>query len=183
MNETIFTNSSGEYTTSRLGIFGVETNDVGYYLCSYVFNVRLSEDELRTQDNSVYLFVTDADSLFVKSIPILTAIYGRSCEIDCRPSSSLTTLKLFKIDSSSRKHIQLAYSLDLQTINHHPLSVADDAPIVFNYRKGFFIRNITEDKFICQAHLTIAQSGVDRTSDQNVIIHYTSLSKSQGLLI
>lgn len=123
------------------------------------------------------------DNLFVKSIPILTAIHGRPAELGCRPASSLVNMSLYRIDPITRQHIALPYRMiaddgvGVRMAGHND---DEDPAMITTYsrRRGFHLGNITDDKFICRAHLVVRDAVnnaiLNRSADHNVLVTYTS---------
>nr|XP_027194176.1 uncharacterized protein LOC113788910 [Dermatophagoides pteronyssinus] len=180
IEERFFRNQSGKYFESRLNVNGVEINDVGYYTCTYRKYIHLIHDELmaiHSSTNTIYLFVTDYENLFVKSVPVMMAIYGRPGEINCRPTSSLAMIELFSVDGSTRKHYSISYKqIDYEWTNSS-LSSFSTSMVIYNSRRGFLLSNITNDHYICRIHLSRFESNhsaINITSDDNIIIHYTN---------
>ena len=106
-------------------------------------------------------------------MPILSGIYNRSIEIGCRPSSSQSTMTLFKVESKTGKHIELDYDMtndtDLQAFQRASLK---HKKIGYNLKRGFLLESIVDDRFICRAQLS--EEGEDKSQDHSVIIQYTS---------
>lgn len=105
-------------------------------------------------------FLSDRENLFVKSIPILSAIYGRPIDLGCRPASSKAKISLFTFNSSTGERIEL------------PSNRTE-----FNPKRGFSLSNLTDDRFICRAELDIPiqKELPDKiTQDYAVMIQYTN---------
>jgi len=116
-------------------------------------------------------YTLDPDNLFVKSMPILTAIYNRSIEIACRSSSSQSKVSLFRVDSTTGKRIELQYVLANEPDDSSAAHLSRRPTLVeFNPKRGFFLPSITDDRFICRAELPEAS----KTSEHVLIIQYTS---------
>ncbi|KAH7639531.1 vascular endothelial growth factor receptor kdr-like [Dermatophagoides farinae] len=179
IEERIYRNQTGKpyKRESRLTVIGVEINDVGYYTCTYRKYLHLIHDEsiafrIHGSLNTIYLYVTDFENLFIKSVPVMMAIYGRPGEIGCRPSSSRALIELISVDESSRTHHQISYDKN----DDYEWTNSSSSMVIYNSRRGFLLPNLTNDHYICRVYLTkfIEESSFNITSDDNIVIHFTN---------
>lgn len=117
--------------------------------------------------------ILDFENLFIKSLPVMMAIYGRPGEIGCRPSSSRALIELISVDESSRTHHQISYDKN----DDYEWTNSSSSMVIYNSRRGFLLPNLTNDHYICRVYLTkfIEESSFNITSDDNIVIHFTSL--------
>lgn len=143
-------------------------------------------------ENSFIVFIfklLDYENLFVKSMPIMMGIYGQNGEISCRLSSSKAIINLIEINEETGIERELNFTNQSSMVGTHSLETILTGNnnsifnlnkfITYNPRRGFWLPNITNERFICRANLIRPENEYSTnmtqvSADNNIIIHYTS---------